>query len=135
MKIFCLDDELISSGYEQRDQLPKVLAGHDLTLALTLEEAKEKFKPPYDLMLLDFDLNGNFGPVDNPNTGLSFIKWMVGIKQPAPLPQTILHSVSQKGRKAMHDLLDEYGYHVLEYPFSQKYIDFLKASFSLERTA
>ena len=173
MKIYVLDDELNPpGGYEKRDQLPKVLAGHDLTLALTLEEAKEKFKPPYDLMLLDHDLNGTFNPVGSPNTGLTFIQWMVeqpynccprvkqrifcnecgygrseamycsnedqeGIphKPPAPLPQIILHSVSQKGRKAMHDILDEYGYHVLEYPFNQKYIEFLKASFSLERTA
>ena len=135
MKIYCLDDELISGGYEHRDQLPKVLAGHDLTLALTLEEAKEKFKPPYDLMLLDHDLNGQFNPVGSPNTGLTFIQWMVNIKQPAPLPQVILHSVSARGRAAMAQTLEEYGYHYLEYPFSSKYIEFLKASFGLERIA
>ena len=127
MRIMVLDDELFTGGFEQRDQLPRVLTGHDLTLAITLEEAKKKFKPPYDLILLDFDLNGNFGPVDNPNTGLAFIKWMVGIKQPAPLPQVILHSVSQKGRKAMHDLLDLYGYHVIEFPFSKAYLTFLES--------
>ena len=131
MKIFVLDDELVTSGYEKRDQLPKVLAGHDLTLALTLEEAKEKFKPPYDLMLLDHDLNGQFNPVGSPNTGLQFVMWMVNVKQPAPLPQIILHSVSARGRAAMAQILEEYGYHYLEYPFSSKYIDFLKASFSL----
>lgn len=133
LRIFVLDDELNPpGGYEKREQLPKALAGHDLTLALTLEEAKEKFKPPYDLMLLDHDLNGTFNPVGSPNTGLQFVEWMVTVKQPAPLPQIILHSVSSKGRAAMGKILEEYGYHFQEFPFSQKYVTFLEEAFGLQ---
>ena len=133
MKIFVLDDELHSGGLEQRDQLKTVLAGHNLTLATSCEDGKAKFNPPYDLMLLDYDMEGVFGPADHPNTGLQFVKWMVTVKQPAPLPQIVLHSVNGKNRAKMAEVLDEYGIHYIEFPFNKKYVEFLKASFSLEQ--
>ncbi len=130
MKIFILEDEVYSGGYEKRDRLLPVLAGHDLTVALNCEEGKRLFNPPYDLMLLDHDMEGVYENRDtHPNTGFQFVKWMLDQKVRKPYPQVILHSVNTRNRKRMKDLLEDANWHVVEMPFNDKYIQFLKETF------
>lgn len=132
LKIFILDDELFTGGYEKRDRLLPALdgKGHKITVALSCEEAKLKFEPPYDLMLLDHDMEGIYEHRDShPNTGFQFVKWMIqqGLKK--PLPQIILHSVNARNRGRMRALLEPEGFHVVEMPFNTQYVNFLKETF------
>lgn len=73
LRVFILEDEI--DGY--RHPIVEALNGHDLTIAKSKDEGIAKYKGPYDLMLLDHDMNGQFCNNKHPNTGLQFIKWLV----------------------------------------------------------
>ena len=76
MRILILDDNL---DVDPKIRMVKVLnERHVLTLAKTVEEAKSRFDPPFDLLLLDHDLEGVYEKnPDHPNTGLAFVRWLV----------------------------------------------------------
>lgn len=136
MRIFVFDDEVHIGGLDQRDDLKKVLAGHELTFATTPDEAIKVYTGEYDLMLLDHDMEGfPEHRMDYPNTGFKFVQWLTQKEvmkvHPVNKPQVILHSHNHKGRARMMHLLNLAGFHVAEMPYSHKYIQFLKDSFGL----
>lgn len=124
MRIFCLEDEI---EFYPRNQIQSALLAHDVTYATSKEEAIAKFKGPYDLMLLDHDMEGNYEYRPNyPNTGFAFLKWLTD--QPFKIGcQVILHSHNPVGRTNMRNLLASVGVtNVDECPFGPKYVELLK---------
>jgi hypothetical protein len=90
MRIFILDDEI----HQWRAPLKEALKGHDLNIAISCDHAIKVFPlcMPYDLMLLDHDMEGFFEHrVNYPNTGAEFVKWVVNEYQ-RPCPR-IKHGV------------------------------------------
>ena len=124
MKVFVLEDEIDSSP---RNQIKLALQDHNLTLARSVEEAKRVFKGPYNLLLLDHDMEGHIEPnLDHPNIGMRFVEWLLTKPQPKKKPLVVLHSQNRAGRKRMRDALEAEGYKVIEIEFSYKYVDQLK---------
>jgi hypothetical protein len=138
-KIFVLDDEIrdepgYTGGYENRVILLEALKGHDLTIALTVEEAKAKWGDGrWDFVCLDHDLGGYPERTNHPNTGTAFLKWL--LKEPLPLPLVVfLHSVNPPGRGSMVGLIRDYQRQFpkapeirwQETPFSQAYVQALQ---------
>lgn len=131
LRIFILEDEI--------DRLPRseilpALEGHTVTVAKSFPEAKEKYQGPYDLLLLDHDMEGFYEMnKDYPNTGYQFVKWLTDDLPPTEdwiggeaKPHIIIHSHNPQGRRLMRLLLEEYGFNVEEYPFSGRYVEQLK---------
>jgi CheY-like chemotaxis protein len=122
MRIFILEDEIYQ---HPRKQILSALAQHELVVATSCEDAKEKFSGQFDLLLLDHDMRGFFDSSDFPNTGYKFCEWLV--KQPfLDIPQVILHSQNPRGRGNMAKLLTQHGFVPCEFPFSQSYVEYLK---------
>lgn len=127
MQVFVLDDEV---GVLPRSGIVKALSSHTLTLATSCEDAKVKYKPPYDLLLLDHDMEGQFEDSSYHNTGYQFVVWLTS-KLPSwdrttPKPQVILHSQNPDGRREMAIILKAHGFRVTEFPFSPNYITMLR---------
>lgn len=125
MKIFILEDEIHKYP---RNQLKEVLEHHTLTLAVSVEDAKAKFKGVYDLLLLDHDMEGFYEKSDAPNTGHQFVKWMLEAFPEFDAP-VILHSQNPVGRYNMRNLLMGMGFDVQEFPFGPAYVKALKESY------
>ena len=90
MQIFILEDEI---DQYPREQLKQVLKKHELTIAKSCDEAIEKFCGPYDLLLLDHDMEGNYEyRPEYPNTGYQFVRWLMEWWADEKKPQVILHS-------------------------------------------
>lgn len=135
MNIFILDDEI---NVYPRKQLTSVLARHMLTVATSYDDAIKRFKGPYDLLLLDHDMEGQYEYRQNyPNTGYQFVRWLVRqtsryvqIRVPTPIPRVILHSHNSIGRRRMRDLLEYHGWpDVTEDSFSPVYLQHLQEQF------
>lgn len=122
LKVFVLEDEI---GHYPRNQIISALKAHDLTVATSFPDSKKKFEGPYDLLLLDHDMEGQFEDSNHPNTGYQFVKWLVD-KEPVPKPEVVLHSQNPVGRKNMRLLLEEHGFSVSEFAFGPKYVEALK---------
>lgn len=131
MKIFILEDEI---DFYPRIQIREVLERkHDLTIARSCDDAIEKFNHPYDLLLLDHDMEGNYEyRTDYPNTGYQFLKWLMahwkayGDLNNWVKPQVILHSHNPVGKENMRALLAEHGFSVTVACFGQAYVKQLK---------
>lgn len=121
MKLFILEDEIDSYP---RNQLKELAVSHDLTIAKSAQEAMKTFRGPYDLLLLDHDMEGFYERSEAPNTGYQFVKWLVEME--TDRPQVILHSQNPVGRMKMRDLLHEHGFPVDECPFGPAYVKQLK---------
>lgn len=129
MKIFILEDEV---DFYPRIQLRQVLEKkHELTIARSCDDAIEKFSGPYDLLLLDHDMEGNYEyRPEYPNTGYQFLKWLVENMETffdgIDLPHVILHSHNPVGRKRMKGLLEGQGFVVAEHRFGPDYVKHLR---------
>ncbi len=125
MKIFILEDEI---GQYPRQQIVEVLAEkHTLTVAKSYDEGVALFCGPYDVLLLDHDMEGNYEYRPNyPNTGHQFVKWFVQLTPQECDPQIILHSQNGVGRRNMRLLLEDFGYRPTEVPFGPTYVKLLK---------
>lgn len=131
MDIFILEDEI---DFYPRIQLRQILeVKHNITIARSCDDAIEKFTGPYDLLLLDHDMEGNYEyRPEYPNTGFQFVKWLVDqivvqyCRLQIPFPQVILHSHNPVGRKRMRELLEEHGFSVDECRFGPDYVKQVK---------
>lgn len=119
MRIFILEDEIYK--FPRKDIL-KALEGHRLTVALSVDEGKKVFNPPYDLLLLDHDMRGFYEESDaaHGNTGWWFAQWLAGRDMP-PM-KIILHSQNGVGRRNMKELLERRGFDVEEFEFCREYV-------------
>jgi len=137
LRWFILEDEAYTdAGYDNppRSTLLKILGRHNLTVALSSDEAKLKFDPRacYTHMIIDFDMHGFPNPdLTFPNTGLNFIQWMVARhKLLIPTPEIFLHSQNVRGREAMAKLLKVSGYKkVSQHYFGRDYLAMLSERF------
>lgn len=118
LSIFILEDEI---DFYPRNQLVDILKRHNLTIAKSVPEAMRIFEGPYDLLLLDHDMQGFFEDTTHPNTGTQFVKWLVK-QDPTPKPEVILHSQNPVGRAAMHALLKDHDFVVTECAFGPYYV-------------
>lgn len=131
MKIFILEDEI---GKYPRNEIIKVLEGHQVTVATNIYDAAKIYKAgTYHLLLLDHDMHGYYQSPEEEDTGHQFVKWLVnqelGIVQPKP--PVILHSQNQEARRAMASLLFSHKFRVMEKPFGQDYINYLRGNIAL----
>lgn len=131
MKIFVLEDEIDTAP---RKQIQEVLKKHELTLARSCPDAIEKYQlGTYDMLLLDHDMEGKFEKIDYPNTGSTFVKWLVERDTPTLADGTprlvILHSHNAEGKKFMKGLLEQYGWSVISTYFDKKYVEAIRADF------
>lgn len=98
VKVFILEDDANRiKGFEQAG------IGLELTIAMSMDEAKAKWNPPYDILLLDHDL-GDRQMVDGSdvNTGSEFCRWV----RVGDVPQhVIIHSYNRMGALNMHSML------------------------------
>lgn len=77
--------------------LQQKLEGHDLTVLNSCAQIDSKFKPPYDLYLLDHDLGGRQMEAHE-DCGLTFVRLVGDRTGDSPV---IIHSYNQDGAKAM----------------------------------
>lgn len=125
MKIFILEDD------EQRiDLLLVMLAGHELTVARSCTDVA-KFQPPYDLLLLDYDLGGR-QMVEHPDCGLTFVR-LIKDKLKGRSMGAIVHSYNPDGARSMVRELLEVGVFVVAAPFMGP--EFLKLLETVEQNA
>ena len=121
MKVFIIEDELKQAP---RNSILEALLSikAKVTYALSAEEAKAKFKPPYDLILLDHDMRGFYESSDVPHSGYQFLKWSVEggfwSSDWAPISRVIIHSQNGPGAKKMQALLRQYGVKAEAKPFN-----------------
>lgn len=106
MRIFILEDDEVRI-HRFLEAASKVLDKHHVTVARDAIEAKDKFQPPYDLLLLDHDL-GNRHYVDtlDENTGSAFCKWLA-LVHPELVAYVVVHSYNEAGAKNMLSILAE----------------------------
>ncbi len=124
-RIFILEDEI---DHLPRREILSILKGHIITIARSVEEAKHLYTHPYDLLLLDHDMEGRFESPNHPNTGSNFVAWLVTTG--APKVETLLHSQNFHGRAYMRQILQKAGWSVDEHSFGPHYIEFLKSRFT-----
>lgn len=129
MKIFCLEDEI---GVSPRNAIKTVLeaAGHVLVIATNAEMGKALYpsQQPYDMLLLDHDMEGHYEDSAHPNTGMNFCKWLVEHPQAGEGddPEVWIHSHNPDGSKNMASLLHAHGFKVYRHSFDASYVEALK---------
>ncbi len=130
-KIFILEDEI--------DKLPRkeilsILKGHTITIAKNVEEAKHLYTHPYDLLLLDHDMEGFYEDSNHPNTGFQFTVWLV--EQKLPPVRAIVHSQNDKGSFKMMSHLNKNGWtDISRRYFGPDYLKHLKETYSVSNIA
>jgi len=93
------------------DSIPRIVKftaafiNHTVTIAKTIEEAREKFCPPYDMIFLDHDLEDPDHPNPRPeNTGSRFCEEFRD-ELNASTGLIIIHSLNYDGRQKMLSLI------------------------------
>ena len=129
LRIFLLEDE--ADRYPRKQIVDILEVKHNLTIAQSCAEGMEKFTGPYDLLLLDHDMEGDYEYREEyPNTGYQFVKHLAENMEEffdgLGLPQVILHSHNPVGRKRMRDLLEGQGFSVDECRFGPDYVKQIK---------
>lgn len=129
MHIFILEDDSARVALFQEALLG---GSHDLTVCEGVEGkggAKERFDPPYDLILLDHDLGGiHSSKADTvlKETGYQFVKWMTKEVEDGGSTPVIIHSYNPDGAKAMETLLRVSGWNVTRQPFGSTLLRWLE---------
>jgi CheY-like chemotaxis protein len=102
--LFILEDDAL-----RRDFFKKEWTHCDITFAIDIDEALNKFTPTYDLILLDHDLGGEiYVPSDNYNTGYQFVKHLCSNYRICPSKHGIVvHSMNEVGSTNMCMCLEE----------------------------
>lgn len=136
LHFFVLEDEIYKDrGFNTppRPVILKILQRHKVTVAVSPEEAKQKYDPQagYTHLLIDHDMEGWPNPdLQHPNTGLAFVQWLVKQKLPIPAPEIFLHSQNAKGRDAAFKLLTLSGYKKVKHtPYGGDFIRMLEERF------
>ena len=96
MRIFLLEDDPNRvAGFEIAAQ------GAELTHAISVEEARRKWNPPYDVVLLDHDLGGEtFVDSKEENTGAEFLR-TPGVIEGMRGALIVVHSYNPSGAEHM----------------------------------
>ena len=114
MRVFVLED-----SHDRIEKFRKALAGADVSIASSYDEAVALFSPPYDLLCLDHDLG--FDETLNPeidNTGYEFVRWLPPTSQ-SFRPKVVVHTHCQAGAAAMARELVEKGLRPAVLPFGE----------------
>ncbi len=123
MRVFILED-----SPERIAGFLSALEGHDMTVCQWLggtDGACERYKPPYDLLLLDHDLGGQvYVDSSEEETGAAFCSWLHG-REGDPL--IFIHSWNHPGAVNMQSILFGGGYNTVSIvPFGLDLLRFLK---------
>lgn len=122
MKIFILED-----NNQRIEAFLAASTGLDVTIATNLSDAKRQWNPPYDVIFLDHDLGGKY-MVDSAEeeTGMTFAVWMP--ERPAAHDvRVVVHSYNPYGAHLMGDELNRKGYSVVQQPFGDRILFWLKS--------
>lgn len=105
----------------------------DVFITDDVVEAVVKFKPPYDLILLDHDLSHEHEneaftgqtPTDHTGSGTEFAQWLAKTQDPALCP-VVIHSHNPAGAERMFQALTSSGWSVYKQPFGLVLLDKLR---------
>lgn len=113
MRVFLLEDSA-----ERLKTFSRLLAADKVDRGTTLREGYHHFKPPYDLILLDHDLEAaHYKDLQlEIGTGTEFVKWLTN-RYLTPMCPVIVHSMNFFGRRRMCEHLDKEGWEVYDIPF------------------
>lgn len=128
MKIFILeDDPPYFQRYEGFSKAFNEYKGHEVTIAKTFKEGMDKFQPPYDLVLLDFDITGKdqHSYIGDPDTGYTFVQQKGNLMSAYPNMRVIVHSWNNEGAAGMTALLKEHGASVSWEPYGPRLLSML----------
>ena len=125
MRVFILEDSINRNALFREIFAP---AEHvDLTIAECAEDAIRLWKPPYDLIMLDHDLEDAHyrafekGEDTYPGgqTGYDFVKWMITDTE-SPQGVVIIHSFNPVGAEKMEGVLKKAGWYIRRLPFGME---------------
>lgn len=113
MRVFILEDSLA-----RLQQFHDAFRHDEVDRGTTLREGYHHFKPPYDLILLDHDLqHEHYKDLQMEiGTGTEFARWLVN-RSPAPICPVIVHSFNFFGRRRMIKDLTDAGWECYDSPF------------------
>ena len=114
VRVFVLED-----SHDRIEEFRKALAGADVSIASSYDEAVALFSPPYDLLCLDHDLG--FDETLNPeieNTGYEFVRWLPRASQ-SFRPKVVVHTHCNVGAAAMARELGLKGFRPAVLPFGR----------------
>lgn len=114
MRVLILEDNI-----NRIEIFKKILKSEELIICLGVETAKQEvLKGNIDVLFLDHDLGGKIW-VDwkEPDTGYSFVKWLVENKY-CEKAIFYIHSMNPVGANVMVNLLHDYGYDGIWRPFN-----------------
>lgn len=117
-KIFLIEDDVLRIDWFKRE----LGIGNELTVAIDIDQAIERFNPPYDVMFFDHDLGGR-QMVDSTdiNTGYQFAKHIVNdplLKMLTKSTPILIHSLNVFGAGNIFSLFEDHEYeevHILPY--------------------
>lgn len=123
MRVFILEDDQV-----RHIGFMGALIGHEVTLCDSVLKAKEAFKPPYDVILLDHDLGGQ-QMVDSTedNTGYQFCVFLTEHNNwSLDISIAVVHSYNPEGAMKMCAMLKDDGYKVIRTPYGPKLLQWLQ---------
>ena len=121
VRVFILEDSV-----NRVSQFRQLLVGCDVTVASSFDEAVARFRSPYDLLCLDYDLGG--APAASPydeNTGCGFVLWMPDASVDL-CPSALVHSHDPSGALEMGRELSAKGFNVKVQPFGDAALEWVR---------
>ena len=102
LRLFMLDDDPERVSYFIELVNKEVTERCEITVISSSKQWRE-FKPPYDMIFLDYDLGGR-QLTEHPDNGATFVRTVKTLLLGVSCP-VVLHSYSPDGARAMRDLL------------------------------
>lgn len=124
LNVFIIEDELHKHPRIKILEALKAIRAK-VTVARSSDEAKAKFSPPYDVVLLDHDMRGIYESSDVPHSGFQFLKWSLlqgmWVGDWAPKAKVVIHSQNHTGARNMQAELSKHGIKAHANPFWSGY--------------
>jgi len=98
-----------------------------ITVATSAEQAKMRWLPPYDIVLLDHDLGGRvMVNGEDPNTGSEFCRWLPVFPKSHVPTRIVIHSYNSTGAENMKALLIDRGVSADLHPIDPRLLQWLR---------
>lgn len=119
MRIFLLEDDP-----SRIFRFTQALIGHEVTTCMHVDQARDAWRPPYDVVSLDHDLGGDtFVDSAHANTGAAFARWLTGRPDEELMPpRWFTHSLNPDGARNIVSILAGVGIGVSGQPFGKDLI-------------
>lgn len=123
MKIFILEDDS-----ERIKAFSRALNEVDYVVANTVEDGQKMWNPPYDVILLDHDLDFAYDDdkLADEQTGHTFAEWLP-FHSCDKNTRVVVHSFNYSGARRIAQTMHEKGYNVVQQPFGERLLLWLKS--------